>query len=458
MKILPFLMSVLLLGGCTYHGKFSRGLYRQPDLSPKINASVMVVQDKYVPDFFRVESDEFIALRRFVIRTDDGLSTAAADALATLFERVETNVYSQRKGYDYTAEVEFFPRYVESLRFYMLHEEYGYYNPRRLRVKYLPYANAVLRITLRNPHTGAPVAVYQEEDKEKIHFRASTYVADALSVYTLGVFRPLQIQAIGGDLTRNYEQILTKLLKRIVKQMQDDRVIFASPAAQENLTRVDADYTPYLKAVATVLNSRDQSSGSAFFISADGYLLTNAHVVEKARDVQVVLYGDKDYSPDGGRSYPKRYARVVARNEARDLALLKLEGENFPWLMLEPDRTQYYTGVAVAALGEPKGYRWSVSEGIISALRRDEHGRDMIQTDAAVNSGNSGGPLILKDSGRVAGINTQGVQKDVAENLNFAISSYEALRTFGLRQPITPAQIKRLEETQPSEPLGPSAQ
>ena len=451
-------MSVLLLGGCTYHGKFSRGLYRQPDVSPKINASVMVVQDKYVPDFFRVESDEFIALRRFVIRTDDGLSTAAADALATLFERVETNVYSQRNGYDYTAEVEFFPRYEEERRFYMLHEEYGYYNPRRLRVKYLPYANAVLRLTLRNPHTGAPVAVYQEEDKEKIRFAASTYVADALSVYTLGVFSPLQIQAIGGDLTRNYEQILTKLLKRIVKQMQDDRVIFAHPAAQENLTRVDADYTPYLKAVATVLNSRDQSSGSAFFISADGYLLTNSHVVEKARDVQVVLYGDKEYSPDGGRSYPKRYARVVARNEARDLALLKLEGENFPWLMLEPDRTQYYTGAAVAALGEPKGYRWSVSEGIISALRTDGHGRDMIQTDAAVNSGNSGGPLILKDSGRVAGINTQGVQKDVAENLNFAISAYEALRTFGLRQPITPAQIKRLEETQPSEPLGPRAQ
>lgn len=451
-------MSVLLLGGCTYHGKFSRGLYRQPDVSPKINASVMVVQDKYVPDFFRVESDEFIALRRFVIRTDDGLSTAAADALATLFERVETNVYSQRKGYDYTAEVEFFPRYEEERRFYMRHEGNGYYNPRRLRVKYLPYANAVLRLTLRNPHTGAPVAVYQEEDKEKIRFAASTYVADGLATYTLGLFSPLQIQAIGGDLTRNYEQILTKLLKRIVKQMKDDRVIFAHPAAQENLTRVDADYTPYLKAVATVLNSRDQSSGSAFFISADGYLLTNAHVVEKARDVQVVLYGDKEYSPDGGRSYPKRYARVVARNQARDLALLKLEGENFPWLMLEPDRTQYYTGVAVAALGEPKGYRWSVSEGIISALRTDEHGRDMIQTDAAVNSGNSGGPLILKDSGRVAGINTQGVQKDVAENLNFAISSYEALRTFGLRQPITPAQIKRLEETQPPEPLGPRAQ
>ena len=451
-------MSVLLLGGCTYHGKFSRGLYRQPDVSPKINASVMVVQDKYVPDFFRVESDEFIALRRFVIRTDDGLSTAAADALATLFERVETNVYSQRNGYDYTAEVEFFPRYEEERRFYMRHEGNGYYNPRRLRVRRLPYANAVLRITLRNPHTGAPVAVYQEEDKEKIRFAASTYVADGLATYTLGLFSPLQIQAIGGDLTHNYEQILTKLLKRIVKQMQDDRVIFAHPAAQENLTRVDADYTPYLKAVATVLNSRDQSSGSAFFISADGYLLTNSHVVEKARDVQVVLYGDKEYSPDGGRSYPKRYARVVARNEARDLALLKLEGENFPWLMLEPDRTQYYTGAAVAALGEPKGYRWSVSEGIISALRTDGHGRDMIQTDAAVNSGNSGGPLILKDSGRVAGINTQGVQKDVAENLNFAISAYEALRTFGLRQPITPAQIKRLEETQPSEPLGPRAQ
>ena len=85
-------MSVLLLGGCTYHGKFSRGLYRQPDVSPKINASVMVVQDKYVPDFFRVESDEFIAFRRFVIRTDDGLSAAAADALSTLFERVEANV------------------------------------------------------------------------------------------------------------------------------------------------------------------------------------------------------------------------------------------------------------------------------------------------------------------------------------------------------------------------------
>lgn len=312
-----------------------------------------------------------------------------------------------------------------------------------------------LRCVIRIP--GPRWRSIRKKIKKKIRFAASTYVADGLATYTLGLFSPLQIQAIGGDLTRNYEQILTKLLKRIVKQMQDDRVIFASPAAQADLTRMDADYTAYLKAVATVLNSRDQSSGSAFFISADGYLLTNAHVVEKARDVQVVLYGDKEYSPDGP-GYPKRYARVVARNQARDLALLKLEGENFPWLMLEPDRTQYYTGAAVASLGEPKGYRWSVNEGIISALRRDEHGRDMIQTDAAVNSGNSGGPLILKDSGRVVGINTWVVRKDVAESLNFAISAYEALRTFGLRQPITPAQIKRLETAPQPELLPDSAQ
>lgn len=92
----------------------------------------------------------------------------------------------------------------------------------------------------------------------------------------------------------------------------------------------------------------------------------------------------------------------------------------------------------MVAIGAPKSIEWSVSQGILSAVR-DNNGVDTLQTDAAINGGNSGGPLISLDSGRVLGINSWargGSAEEHVENLNFAISAYEAQRTLDLSQPL----------------------
>ena len=196
----------------------------------------------------------------------------------------------------------------------------------------------------------------------------------------------------------------------------------------------------------------DDGLGSGFFISPDGYIVTNAHVVGKNRDVGVILYDnrnvmDKTKPTDDPKTDTIRnkvaFARVLKVNKKRDLALLKMEGENYPWLEMETNRKAYATGRKVVAIGAPRGIEWTTTEGIISALH-DDNGRDTIQTDAAINGGNSGGPLIDLQTGKVIGVNSwmQISNPDIVSlrrgthGLNFAISAFEVQRTLGVKQPI----------------------
>ncbi|MDH7493693.1 MAG: Do family serine endopeptidase [Candidatus Saccharicenans sp.] len=144
---------------------------------------------------------------------------------------------------------------------------------------------------------------------------------------------------------------------------------------------------------------RSQAEGSGFFISADGYILTNNHIVEKAVKVRISTIEGKEYE-----------AKPIGRDAATDLALLKVEGKNFPYAVLG-DSSAIKVGEWVLAIGNPFGMEHSVTAGIISAKGRQLPGgntptyEDFIQTDAAINRGNSGGPLInLK--GEVIGINS----------------------------------------------------
>ena len=221
---------------------------------------------------------------------------------------------------------------------------------------------------------------------------------------------------------------------------------------EKSNTRVDGKFLPFMK--ATVYIHTDTGLGSGFLISPDGYIITNRHVVGDSRDVSVVLYDqrglmdktDPFLPADPQKTVNKvRFAKVLKTNKTRDLALLKMEGENLPYLELETNRAAYASGEEVAAVGAPEGMEWSVSRGIISAVR-DFNGIDVIQTDAAINHGNSGGPLISLRTGRVLGVNTWGknagpsleeLQSGI-QNLNLAISAYEIRRTLGVSQPVNP--------------------
>jgi serine protease Do len=138
--------------------------------------------------------------------------------------------------------------------------------------------------------------------------------------------------------------------------------------------------------------------GSGFIVSADGYILTNAHVVADADEVTVRMTDRREYA-----------AKVVGLDARSDIAVLKIEGKNLPVVRIGDPQT-LRPGEWVIAIGSPFGFDNSVTAGVVSATGRsmqgDQTGMMFIQTDVAVNPGNSGGPLFnLK--GEVVGINSQ---------------------------------------------------
>ena len=142
---------------------------------------------------------------------------------------------------------------------------------------------------------------------------------------------------------------------------------------------------------------RSQSLGSGFIVSADGYVLTNAHVVEDADEVTVRLTDQREFK-----------AKVVGADRRSDIALLKIPAKDLPVVNIG-DSSKLEVGEWVVAIGSPFGFTNSVSQGIVSAKGRSLPGEDIvpfIQTDVPVNPGNSGGPL-FNMNGEVVGINSQ---------------------------------------------------
>ncbi len=142
---------------------------------------------------------------------------------------------------------------------------------------------------------------------------------------------------------------------------------------------------------------KQQSLGSGVIVNPDGYIVTNNHVVDGATDVKVTTYNKKDYP-----------AKVVGRDPKTDIAVLKVDAKDLPYLRLG-DSNKAEVGDVVLAIGNPFGLGQTVTMGIISAKGRGNLGiedyEDFIQTDAAINPGNSGGALI-NTRGELIGINT----------------------------------------------------
>lgn len=160
-----------------------------------------------------------------------------------------------------------------------------------------------------------------------------------------------------------------------------------------------------------------RGEGSGFIISADGYVMTNAHVVDGASEVLVTLVDKREFK-----------ARIVGADERTDVALLKIEAGDLPSVKIG-DVGRLRVGEWVLAIGSPFGLDSTVTAGIVSAKQR-ETGSDVafLQTDVAVNPGNSGGPLI-NTRGEVVGINSQ-ILSPVGSyiGISFAIPIDQAMR------------------------------
>ncbi|MBB3168265.1 DegQ family serine endoprotease [Simiduia aestuariiviva] len=160
-----------------------------------------------------------------------------------------------------------------------------------------------------------------------------------------------------------------------------------------------------------------RSMGSGFIISADGYVLTNNHVVDGADQISVRLIDQREFD-----------ARVIGTDPRSDLALLKVDAKNLPTLSFA-DSDGLKVGEWVLAIGSPFGLDFTASAGIVSAIgrsiptERNENYVPFIQTDVAINPGNSGGPLFNLE-GKVVGINSQIYTRSGGSiGLSFAIPS-----------------------------------
>jgi len=168
--------------------------------------------------------------------------------------------------------------------------------------------------------------------------------------------------------------------------------------------------------------------GSGVIVSRDGYILTANHVVGGADTVWVKLEGRKQYK-----------AKVIGADPTTDVALVKIDGDDFPWARLG-DSDELEVGQWVMAIGNPLGLERTVTQGIVSATGRSGLGlsniENYIQTDAAINMGNSGGPLVNLE-GEVVGLNTAiASRRGGYEGIGFAVPVSIARRT-----------MRRLKET-----------
>ena len=242
----------------------------------------------------------------------------------------------------------------------------------------------------------------------KIYFSRSTLL---ILLFTI------LIQYGGIAIPNSFAPLVKAERKKIVHLTVSSKVVASSRQIDPFFDRLFPDMP----------KERKQSAlGSGFIISADGYIVTNNHVIEKADKIEVILFNEEKYE-----------GKLIGKDSQTDLALIKIDGKNLPHVSLG-DSNILNVGDWVIAIGNPLGLDHSVTAGILSAKNRDifsgtAYGQ-FFQTDAAINPGNSGGPL-FNMKGEVIGINTAiiagGQGLGFAIPINLAKNVIKQLKKFG---------------------------
>ncbi len=219
-----------------------------------------------------------------------------------------------------------------------------------------------------------------------------------LAVNTIAIFSP---QALAAQPSADFTSVAKKAIPAVVSVKvefkQSPQTVFGSPFGTQEKDPFGDDFWNHFFNIPRREPQPSIGQGSGFLVSEDGYILTNNHIVENASKVAVTMKNGKEYE-----------AEIIGRDPNTDLAVLKIDGKNFPYLKLG-NSNNLEVGQWVIAVGNPLGLSATLTVGVVSAIDRSNLGltpiEDFIQTDAAINRGNSGGPL-LNAKADVVGINT----------------------------------------------------
>jgi S1-C subfamily serine protease len=221
------------------------------------------------------------------------------------------------------------------------------------------------------------------------------------------------------NLTTHFTNLITSYDSETQRSINEISLALANQASkqdtfEEKISLIQSDQIDFsgvieeaLKGVVAIIT--EDSMGSGFILTSDGYVVTNFHVIQNGNSIRVLTH-DKSILN----------ANPIGIDRLRDLALLKIQGSFEPLKLANSDNLQ--VGNKVIAIGNPLGLSFTVTEGIISGLNREGPNglEEHVQADAPLNPGNSGGPL-LDTKGEVVGINNFKISG--AESLGFALES-----------------------------------
>jgi S1-C subfamily serine protease len=204
---------------------------------------------------------------------------------------------------------------------------------------------------------------------------------------------------------QNFNELTQALLQQGEEQATFQQEIKLLKSVRDDFSGIVEDT---VRSVVTVRS--DNSIGTGFIVDSRGYIVTNYHVVDKSDSIQIITYDRNSF-----------LAELIGKDINRDLALLKIQDDNHQSIPLA-NSNNLQVGNKVIAIGNPLGLSFTVTEGIVSGVRRTGPNglNEYIQTDVSLNPGNSGGPLI-NTRGEVVGINNFKIGG--SEGLGFALES-----------------------------------